>query len=642
MRLKISTSTKLAIAFGHDLAMAAVAYLLALWLRHGEDIGRQDGMLILLGTLLFTAIAAGVFRWFGLYRGIWRFASFPDLARIMRASTLVVLIFLAAMFTITRLQDVPRSALVIAWFVLILLLAFPRIVYRLAKDGRFDLSLVAADPDRVPVLLIGAGPEAERFIEASERTGAAYRVVGLLDETGTRRGRAIRGVEVLGSVDEFATIVDQLAADEDKPQRVVVTRTEFAGAKLERLLDESDRHGIAVARLPQITELRSTEQAKLDVRPIAIEDLLGRPQTVLDRAPVRALVAGKRVLLTGAGGSIGSELARQISDLEPAELLLLDSSEFALYAIDLEIGERHKALARRPVLADVRDRARIERVFAEHRPQLVFHAAALKHVPMVESHPAEGVLTNTIGTRNVADVARASRVQAMVAISTDKAVNPSSVMGATKRLAESYCQALDLASGPEGTRFATVRFGNVLGSTGSVVPLFQRQLAQGGPLTVTHPDMKRYFMTVREAVELVLQASALGASGAAGTGGKLLVLDMGAPMKIDDLARRMIRLAGLKPDRDVKIVYTGLRAGEKLEEELFHAAEPLAPTPVPGVQLADVRVADAALLARAFDEIEALARAGRDADLVATMKRLVPEFGAADAPRPGGATRATR
>jgi FlaA1/EpsC-like NDP-sugar epimerase len=641
MRLRISTSTKLAIAFGHDLAMAAIAYLLALWLRHGEDIVRQDIGQILIGALLFTAIAAGVFRWFGLYRGIWRFASFPDLARIMRASTLVVLVFLATMFFVTRLQDVPRSALVIAWFVLILLLAFPRIVYRLAKDGRFELNLAAADPDRVPVLLVGAGNEAERFIEASERTGGAYRVVGLLDETGTRRGRAMRGVEVLGSVDEFAAVVERLAEDDEKPQRVVVTRAEFAGAKLERLLDESERLGIAVARLPPITELRSTDQAKLDVRPIAIEDLLGRPQTVLDRMPVRSLVAGRRVLLTGAGGSIGSELARQIADLEPAELVLLDSSEFALYAIDLEIGERHRALQRHAVLADVRDRARLERVFAAHRPQLVFHAAALKHVPMVEAHPAEGVLTNAIGTRNVADIARAQRVQAMVAISTDKAVNPSSVMGATKRLAESYCQALDLACGTEGPRFVTVRFGNVLGSTGSVVPLFQRQLAAGGPLTVTHREMTRYFMTVREAVELVLQASALGTRPEAGTGGKLLVLDMGEPVKIDDLARRMIRLAGLKPDRDVQIVYTGLRPGEKLSEQLFHAAEPLAPTPVPGVQLADVRVADAALLARAFDEIEVLARAGRDGDVVAALKRLIPEFGVDAPPQPGGASRAT-
>ena len=629
MRLTIGTSTKLAIAFAHDIAMATLAYLLALWLRLGEDMAQLDGVTVFGGAALFTLVAAGVFRWLGLYRGIWRFASFPDLARITRAATLIVLIHLAAMFALTRLEDFPRSALIIAWFVLILLLAAPRILYRLAKDGRFDLSAGSDDPGRVPVLLVGAGAEAERFIEASERPGAPYRVVGLVDESGARRGRALHGIEVLGDPDDLVNIVEQLAARERRPQRVVVTRAEFAGERLERLLDAAERLGIAVARLPRITELRSAGEPRLDVRPIAIEDLLGRPQTVLDRAPVEALVAGRRVLLTGAGGSIGSELARQIADLGPAELILLDSSEFALYAIDMEIGERQPGLARRAVLADVRDRVRLARLFAAASPQLVFHAAALKHVPMVEAHPAEGALTNTIGTRNVADLAATHGVAAMVAISTDKAVNPSSVMGATKRLAESYCQALDRAAAPGATRFVTVRFGNVLGSTGSVVPLFQRQLAAGGPLTVTHPRMERYFMTVREAVELVLQASALGTGDAAGTSGKLFVLDMGAPVRIADLARRMIRLAGLKPDHDVKIVFTGLRPGEKLAEQLFHAAEPLAPTTVAGIQLADPRVADAAALARGFDEIEALARAGDEAGLLAVLRRLIPEFAAA-------------
>jgi len=629
MRLTIGTSTKLAIAFAHDVAMAAIAYVLALWLRLGEDFVRADETLLLGGCALFAAIAAAVFRWLGLYRGIWRFASFPDLARITRASTLIVLFHLAAMFAFTRLEDYPRSALVIAWFVLILLLSGPRILYRLAKDGRFDLS-GAADPGRVPVLLVGAGAEAERFIEASERPGAPYAVVGLLDETGARRGRSLRGLQVLGQVDELPLIVEQLAARSRKPQRIVVTRAEFAGERLEKLLDEGERLGIAVARLPRLTELRSAGQSRQDVRPIAIEDLLGRSQAVLDRAPVEALVAGRRVLLTGAGGSIGSELARQIADLAPAELVLLDSSEYALYAIDLEVGERQPALARRAVLADVRDRERLARAFAEARPELVFHAAALKHVPMVEAHPAEGALTNICGTRNVADLARAHGVAAMVAISTDKAVNPTNVMGATKRLAEAYCQALDRAAGAGagGTRYVTVRFGNVLGSTGSVVPLFQRQLAAGGPLTVTHPDMKRYFMTVREAVELVLQASALGTRDAAATGGKLFVLDMGAPVRIADLARRMILLAGLKPERDVKVVFTGLRPAEKLEEELFHAAEPLAPTTLAGIRLADPRAGDAEALARGFDELEALARAGREAELLAALRRMVPEFAA--------------
>jgi O-antigen biosynthesis protein WbqV len=345
--------------------------------------------------------------------------------------------------------------------------------------------------------------------------------------------------------------------------------------------------------------------------------------------------------VTGAGGSIGGELVRQIADLRPAWLSLLDSSEFALYAINLELGERAPALGRTPILADVRSRARLEQVFAHEKPDLVFHAAALKHVPMVEAHPAEGALTNAIGTRHVAELARQHGARAMVTISTDKAVNPASAMGATKRLAESFCQALDLASPADATRFVTVRFGNVLGSTGSVVPLFQRQLEAGGPLTVTHPEIKRYFMTIREAVELVLQASALGARGGSVAGGRILVLDMGDPVRIIDLARRMIRLAGLRPDRDVKIAITGLRPGEKLDEELFHAAEAHERTPLPGVMLASPRTADLALIARALDELEVLARAGRDRDVVALLHRLVPEFHPADGATGARAGRAT-
>jgi O-antigen biosynthesis protein WbqV len=635
MRIPISTSGKLAIAFAHDLVMALAAVVIAFWLRLGEDLARYDSRSLILATAIFGVIAAAVFRWYGLYRGVWRFASLPDLTRIVVASTLITLIFVPVMFWVTRLQDMPRSLPMIAWLVLILLLAAPRILYRLTKDGRFDLRLKARDDNRIPVLLIGAGDEAERFIAATERVDSPYRVVAMVDDSSGRRGRAIRGIEVMGGLDDLAAVAER--ADQ-RPQRVVVAKTELAGPRLERVLDEAEKLGLAVARAPKATELRATETARLDVKPIALEDLLGRSQNVLDLEPVRRLVAGRRVLVTGAGGSIGSELVRQIAELAPSRLVLLDSSEYALYGIDLEISERAPSLDRAAVLADVRDRARLGRVIAAEKPALIFHAAALKHLPMVESHPAEGAFTNVIGTRNVADLAREHRVGAVVAISTDKAVNPTNVMGATKRLAEAYCQALDLASTGEGaTRFVTVRFGNVLGSTGSVVPLFQRQLAAGGPITVTHPEIKRYFMTIREAVELVLQAGALGARGEPGTGGRILVLDMGEPVKIVDLARRLIRLAGLKPDRDVKIVFTGLRPGEKLYEELFHDGESSAPTAVPGLRVASPRTSDAALLARSIDELENLARAGCEDDIVAMLRRLVPEFHApsADAlPRP--------
>ena len=342
-----------------------------------------------------------------------------------------------------------------------------------------------------------------------------------------------------------------------------------------QVVDHASALGLALARMPRVTELQPGVTDELQIRPVAIEDLLGRPQRVLDRLAMGDLIRGRRVLVTGAGGTIGSELVRQIAASAPAHLTLFDASEYQLYLTDLDLSERHAELPRSACLGDVRDRKRLDEVMAEARPELVFHAAAYKHVPMIEANAVEGVLTNVIGTRNLAEVCQAAGVKAMVMISTDKAVHPTSIMGATKRLAECICQALDIQArrdGSNGTRFVTVRFGNVLGSTGSVVPLFHRQLQAGGPLTVnSHKDVERFFMTVREAVELVLQASALGtAADAAIEQGGIFVLEMGEPVKIADLARQMIRLAGLIPDQDVKIEYVGLRPGEKLYEELFH------------------------------------------------------------------------
>ena len=343
------------------------------------------------------------------------------------------------------------------------------------------------------------------------------------------------------------------------------------------------------------------------------------------------LVQGRRVLVTGAGGSSAANSRARSRRSGRSMLVLLDNGEYALWQIDLELGESHPRVPRCAMLADVRDEPRMRAVFEETQPELVFHAAALKHVPMVERNPAEGLLTNAGGTRIVADAARSAGARAMVLISTDKAVNPTSVMGASKRLAEMYCQGLDMAArrGGGGMRCITVRFGNVLGSTGSVVPLFQRQLARGGPLTVTHPDMQRYFMTVREAVGLVLQASVVGTGEAlpeALREGGIFVLDMGQPVKIVDLARQMIRLAGLRPDVDVDLRFTGLRPGEKLMEELFHGREPPEPTGLPGLLVATPRTADPAIVGRSIDEIAAACRGGQSRLALALLGRMVPEF----------------
>jgi FlaA1/EpsC-like NDP-sugar epimerase len=407
---------------------------------------------------------------------------------------------------------------------------------------------------------------------------------------------------------------------------LIISKVASRKAGFEHFLSHAQSLGLTLSRLPSITELHENAGVQTNMRPIALEDLLGRAETVLDRQAITAFVQQKRVLVTGSGGTIGSELTRQIAALMPTELALIDSSEFNLYSIEMELREAFPKLTIHAFIADVRDAPRINQLFADYKPHVVFHAAALKHVPMAEVNVRETLLTNVMGTKNVADAAAKFNCDVMVLISTDKAVRPANVMGASKRIAEHYCQALDHDHKGK-TRFLTVRFGNVLGSTGSVVPRFQAQLAKGGPLTVTHPEITRYFMTVREAVELVLQASA-HATTAGTERGKIMVLDMGNPVKIADLARQMIRLAGLVPDQDIKIVYTGLRAGEKLFEELFSDSEKLSPSGADGVHLA-------AAAPQPFNEVNSfitsLGTTAQDAHvdeqvLRSAIVKLVPEF----------------
>jgi len=623
------------LAFVHDVLMAALSVVVSLYLRLGGDIVDYEPRLTITYILGFTVIAASVFLLTGLYRGIWRYASLPDLFNIARAVTLTVAVFLPVMFVITRLEALPRSTLLIDWFVLIALLGAPRLAYRLFKDRGLDHILERAKHPSVPVLLISAKDGADTFIrEMTRDPRAVYRVVGVLADTPSRVGREIYRVPVLGTIDALEDVVERLDRRGRRPQKLIVTAQNFTGAQVRGLLERADALAIPLARLPRLTDFRrNLDDAERAVEPIALEDLLGRPQAVLDRDGMAQLITGRRVLVTGAGGTIGAELARQIAAFAPGRLVLLDNGEFALYAIDAELRERFPELAPLPLLRDVRERAQVEEVVVAERPEIVFHAAALKHLPMVEANPIEGVLTNIIGSRNVAEAARAFGASLVVMISTDKAVNPTSVLGASKRLAESFCQAIDLyearrrAPYRQGTRYVTVRFGNVLGSPGSVVPLFARQLAAGGPLTVTHPDVSRFFMTVREAVELVLQASALSpASETTEARGKIFVLDMGEPVKIADLAHQMIRLAGLRADRDIKIAFIGLRPGEKLHEELFHSAEPLMPTANPAIRLAAPRAADYAMLVRSIDELEEYARLRREDRVLGLLERLVPEY----------------
>jgi O-antigen biosynthesis protein WbqV len=617
------------LAFAHDVLMAAAAFLLALYLRLGPDLASLPPDALLLSTALFTGTCALVFLFSGLYRSIWMFASVRDLTQIMRAVSIAIAAYALVGFFVMRLEGVPRTVPFIAWFILMAGLGGARLSFRLLRERRLSALWERSGGGRVNILILGAGDEADLFIRAVNRNPQApFRVVGVVGENRKRVGRAINGVEVLGSLDDLTAIVEKLRARGLAPSRLVLTRAQarMNGALVNDLLEKGAALGLSLSRLPALTELRDdiAGGSSLKDQPIALEDLLGRPETVLNRDAISTLVKERRVLVTGAGGSIGSELVRQIAALDPSHLTLLDSSEFNLYKIELETRESFPSLSTRAFIADVRDPARLAQIFRDEKPELIFHAAAIKHVPIAEVNAREAILTNVVGTRLVADCAAKAGAIAMVQISTDKAVHPGNVMGATKRLAEMYCQALDLAS--PATRFITVRFGNVLGSTGSVVPRFQDQIVKGGPITVTHPDITRYFMTIREAVELVLQASALGLEPG-DVRGKVLVLDMGRPVKIADLARQMVRLAGLKPDEDIKIVFSGLRAGEKLHEELFSPREEMIPSAADGVQLAKSPTVELAQLQQALANFGTMLQAGMtESTAIARLGELVPDF----------------
>ena len=608
----------------HDVFMAMLSFELSVWFRYQTYGKPQEFFFLWHGTVIFTVVCFLVFWRMGLYRGIWHYASLSDVIAIIKAVTLAILIFLPVMFVMDRLANFPRSAMFLSWPLLVCLLMAPRLLYRFSKDGDLRAVFEHTNDGRVPVLLIGAGDEAETFIRGLARDRqAGYRVVGIVDHKDSRIGRDIRGITVLGGLDQVEDIVKNLARKGRKPQRMVITWSKLDGPSIGKLLEQAEALGLTLSRMPRMTEFQSsTDKTRLEVQPVEVADLLGRPQQVLDQDAMRALIAGRRILITGAGGTIGSELARQIAIHGPTHISLLDNGELALYRIDLEFDENWPNLSRSTILGDVRDGTRLATVFQREQPDLVFHAAAFKHVPMVEENPNEGVLTNVMGTANVARACLASEVAVMVQISTDKAVNPTSIMGATKRIAEMICQGLSLTSA--SCRFVTVRFGNVLGSTGSVVPLFQRQLARGGPLTVTDRDVTRYFMTAREAVELVLQATA--ATPRDVESGKIFVLDMGQPVRILDLARQMIRLAGFTPDVDIPITFTGLRPGEKLYEEMLHDGEAPQPTNLEGINLASPRVIDYELLSDQVDKLSRAAKSRDTAQTIALIRYLVPEL----------------
>lgn len=624
-----SSFRKALIALGHDVFMAALSFVLAVYLRLGENFGQAHAFGYLLpGTFLFTLTCALVFVLMRIYRRSWRYTSTQDLLAITQAVTFSVLLFLPVMFLFNRLEHMPRSLMFIDWFVLMALMGGPRFLYRMVLERTMSLGRSSVqESQKIGTLLVGINHYSEPFLrDTVDNPYSNYKILGILDNNPGRQNQTIRNVAVLGAVTQAEAVVAALQAKGQHPQKMLITPDLLTGEEIQQLLQAADKHGLTMSRLPRLTDFSQTQDGgKVEMRPIVLEDLLGRPQKALDREKMRLLVKGKRVLVTGAGGSIGSELVRQIASYAPAHITLLDNSEFNTYSIDNQLQVGFPTISRRAVVGDIRDEKLLDKLFSEEKPTLVFHAAAIKHVPLSETNTCEAVLTNVIGTKQLAEACVKASVETMVMISTDKAVHPTNIMGATKRMAETFIQAFGRSKKGGKTRFVTIRFGNVLGSTGSVIPLFTQQIEKGGPITVTHKDITRYFMTIREAVELILQAASLAAS-LEESDSRIYVLDMGTPVRINDLAEQLIRLSGFTPHKDIKIEYTGLRPGEKLFEELFYKEENPQPTQAPGVMLASAIESNLADVVWVVKKLESLASARKEKETAELLAQTMPEF----------------
>jgi len=587
-----------------------------------------DFMPLLAEMSVFSVVTITLFLIMGVYKAIWGYISLNDLFYLTIVSIFTICLYFGGremVFEATGLAHIYFSQPVITGFVMLSGLAGLRIFYRVLHFGRIGPS-GAKHKDRIRVLIIGAGDDAEIFIRSiMNNPQSAYQIVGILDPSDVRQNRTIHSVPVLGRPDQLRRVFARLRKKKQIPQRIVFTTYHATkNVPIDVLMAEADRLGLKFARLPSLTEFRDRDAMMPQLKPIDIEDLIGRPQTKIDTNAIADLIKGKRVLITGAGGSIGSELSKQIASFDPTELTLIDNCEYNLYAVDWDVRNQACNLPINTVLCDIRNRDKIQSVFKDLKPEVIFHAAALKHVPLVEMNPAEGILTNVIGTRNVAEAAMKAKADAFVQISTDKAVNPTNIMGASKRIGEYYAQALDLEG--KNTRFITVRFGNVLGSSGSVVPLFKKQLETGGPITVTDPNIKRYFMTIKEAVGLVLQASSAAITQDRGERGYIFVLDMGEPLKIMDVARQMIRLADMKPDEDIKIKVIGLRPGEKLFEELFDDSEKQLKTDIPSTFAANPTPLKLTLIKKTITDLEKLANNDDVGGITQIIDKIVPGF----------------
>lgn len=600
-----------------DAALITAAYVLAYLLRFEGSIPQYQ-IANLRKTLPFLIpIKLIVFYFFQLYRGMWRYTSILDIKNVILASTASSIIFLMTTIYAYHFVGFSRSIFIIDWGLTIFLIGGVRIAIRLALTNHVS-TLWSISPHRKSwdssarrLLIIGAGGAGEKVLrELLDNPGVHLNPVGFLDDAREKLGKSIHGVPVVGSVDG----IDEVPLEFDE---ILIAVPSARGEQMRRIINACERTGKKFRMVPSMGELIEGKVSVNSIREVTLEDLVGRDEVRLDQEMISQFLSRKRILVTGAGGSIGSELVRQISRFNPGSICLMDFSEFNLFKIELECRQRFPHLEILPFLGDIRDPETVNSLFSKYTPQVVFHAAAYKHVPIQEVHPREACMANVLGTKNLVEASLKTGVDRFVLVSTDKAVRPTNVMGATKRLAEMF---VDSMNGRAGTRFMSVRFGNVIRSSGSVIPLFQEQIARGGPVTVTHPEITRYFMTIPEAAQLILQA------GAMGEGGEIFILEMGKPIRILDMARDLIRLQGYEPEKDIPIQFIGLRPGEKLYEELITEGEGIVPTSHEKIMVLRGNSPSSEHFSSQVDKLIEMAYRRDERGIKSTLQEILPEY----------------
>ncbi|MFC6999215.1 polysaccharide biosynthesis protein [Rufibacter roseus] len=606
------------LVFGLDVCLCALSFFIAYLLRFNFDLQVYTTLSFTQMLPIVLVVRVVAFLYTKTYTGILRYSSLEDLRKLFFALSSTSALLVAAQLVYNKVfgyqNFIPISILLIDYIISLVLLSLLRVWAKIVHyEQNHSLS------KKVNVVIFGAGEVGSITLRTLQQDmGTYYHIVSFLDDDRKKQGLGINGVSIQTPKQTLAEQLKNLQAD-----LLILAVQQLTVARRKQLVESCLRAGVQVLVVPPVYKWINGELSFRQIREVRIEDVLGRPAVKLDSPALHQELQNRTVLITGAAGSIGSELVRQLIQFKPKQLVLLDQAESALYDLELELTELYLKLNFEMVLGDICNEARMEAVFKTFQPDLVFHCAAYKHVPVMEENPTESLNTNILGTKILADLAVKYQVQKFVLLSTDKAVNPTSVMGASKRLCEMYVQALDhylRDSGNQQTKFVTTRFGNVLGSTGSVIPRFRKQILEGGPLTVTHPDISRYFMTIQEACQLVLEASAMG------KGGEIYIFNMGDSIKIVDLAKKMIKLSGLTLGKDIQLVYTGLRPGEKLEEELVHQHEALQPTQHPLISLALMPAPKSTLVLQEIQNLVSLFSSQNNVAVIRKMKQLVPEY----------------